>query len=783
MVKLHLNRPWRRTLFGKYVTSFVGLMIFVLAIIGATDIWITYRDAKHALLRAESEKADAAALKVEQFLAELERQISWATRASSVTLEQRRVDDETILEHTPAIAGIVQLDGSGRVALNQTRDGSGTTTEADYAPLFRSALIDKPQFGPVRFTDAGPRMQLFLANPGNRGGVTIADIELRMLSDIVNGIQAGSGVYAYIVTADGRLITHANATLAAHHADVSHLPQVAAAMKSSGHPVEIGSNLEGEEVLSAFAPIPGLNWFLFVEEPLTSAYAPVYALLVRLMWLFAFSLALCIGTSILLARRMTVPIKALEAGASRLAAGDFNHPIDVHTGDEIEALADEFNRMARQLQDSYAKLEQTVEDRTRELAQSVRELLALEEVGRSVAASLDLTDVLATIVGRAAELAQAEGGAIYSFDRDLRSFKLAEAHGLDPGFVQAIRAVRLNRIDGLLSEIAAHRKPIQIPQIAEAMDFPLRAATLAAGFQSALIVPLVGSRDVLGVLIVERRKPGRFPANTVGLMQSFAHQCVLAMNNAHLFHEVEEKGRQLAIASEHKSQFFANMSHELRTPLNAVLGYAELLQDGLYGELPDRAKPVIARVQSNGTHLLGLINDILDLSKMEAGEMSLMLEAYSMRNVIEAVIGTTGSLAHAKGLKVTQEIVDNLPAGFGDERRLTQVLLNIVSNGIKFTETGGVTIRAKVIDEDFELCVEDTGPGIAPEDQARIFEAFQQADNTSTRIKGGTGLGLSISKRFVDMHGGTISVTSAPGTGSIFRVLIPIRVSQERRAA
>jgi signal transduction histidine kinase len=266
-------------------------------------------------------------------------------------------------------------------------------------------------------------------------------------------------------------------------------------------------------------------------------------------------------------------------------------------------------------------------------------------------------------------------------------------------------------------------------------------------------------------------------------MQSFAHQCVLAMNNAYLFHEVEEKGRQLAIASEHKSQFFANMSHELRTPLNAVLGYAELLQDGLYGELPERAKPIIARVQSNGSHLLGLINDILDLSKMEAGEMSLVLEPYSMRNVIETVVGTTGSLAHAKGLKVEQEIAGDLPTGYGDERRLTQVLLNIVSNAIKFTETGGVTIRAKVIEEDFELCVEDTGAGIAPEDQARIFEAFQQADNTSTRIKGGTGLGLSISKRFVDMHGGTISVTSQQGAGSIFRVLIPIRVDEARRAA
>src|SRR3989449_5868370 len=202
--------------------------------------------------------------------------------------------------------------------------------------------------------------------------------------------------------------------------------------------------------------------------------------------------------------------------------------------------------------------------------------------------------------------------------------------------------------------------------------YPLRTVTLAAGFNSALVVPLVGPEGTLGALVVQRRATGAFPASTVGLMQTFAHQSVLAMHNAQLFHEVEEKGQLIAIANEHKSQFFANMSHELRTPLNAVVGYTELIVDGLYGEIPDKAKEVLDRVQINGKHLLGLINDVLDLSKIEAGQLKLSLEDYSMRSVVDSVVATTGSLAHAKGLNIKASVADDLPVGHGDERRLTQ---------------------------------------------------------------------------------------------------------------
>jgi signal transduction histidine kinase len=570
---------------------------------------------------------------------------------------------------------------------------------------------------------------------------------------------------------------HSDAKLIPRDAEFAKLPQVEAARTSQS--LIIGRDPEDRRVLTAFAPIPRMNWFAFVEQPLWQALAPVRDLLLRLAWLLVMGLIVAVIAGTILARRMIVPIRALQTGASRLGASDFAHRIEVRTGDELETLADQFNRMAEQLQESYSRLEHKVEERTRDLAQSVAELKALEEVGRAVASSLDVKAVLATIVTRAVEIAQADGGAIYNYDAATGRFYLGEAHGLSPSLLEAIRTLRIDEADSQMGEAARRQEPVLIPDLAQMPNYPLRTVTLAAGFNSALVVPLVGPEGTVGALVVQRKGKGAFPPSTVGLMQTFAHQSVLAMHNAQLFHELEEKGQQLAIANEHKSQFFANMSHELRTPLNAVLGYAELLVDGLYGEIPDKAKEVLDRVQINGKHLLGLINDVLDLSKLEAGQLTLSLDDYSMQSIVDSVVATTGSLAEAKGLCMKKAVDDALPIGHGDERRLTQVLLNLVGNAIKFTDTGEVEISAHAANGTFDVAVRDTGPGIAPQDQIRIFEDFQQVDNTSTRLKGGTGLGLAIARRFVEMHGGTLTVDSSLGGGSTFHVRVPVRVSEQ----
>jgi signal transduction histidine kinase len=773
------------SLFRKYVATLVGLVVFVLAVTSAVDIWITYRDAKAALLDAQAEKARLAAGRVEELLADLERPITSATRASAETLDQRRKEYLSILRRAPEIVSIVHLDGAGKELIRVSRDGVVVGSGADWSqsPAFLERRQDAAWFGPVHITDAGPRMQVALEHAGRNAGVTVAEVALGFLSDILHGVEAASdGMSAYITTRDGRLIGHVDRDLLVRETDLSRLPQVAALAKAPGS-VDIGRTPDGETVLTTAAAIPRMGWHVLVEQPLSKAYRGLGDVVVRLWGFFVLGLLLCIAAGLLLARRMTVPIKAVQAGAARLAAGDFGQTINVRTGDEIELLADEFNRMAGQLREVYERLEQKVADRTRDLAQSVNELTVLEEAGRALAASLALDDVLATILSRGVELAGADGGAVFGFDRAQGNFRLAGALGLDPDLVAAHRGDDSRRFEGLLREVAEYARTVQVRDIAEAAGFPLQAATLAAGFRSALVAPLVGPDGVLGALVIESRTPGPTKDSKNRLIQTFAHQSAMAMHNALLFREVEHKGRQLAIASEHKSRFFANMSHELRTPLNAVLGFTELLQDGLYGELPERAKQVLERVQANGTHLLCLINDVLDLTKLEAGELSLVLDDYAIRNVIDHVVSTSFALAHAKGLELRQEIDGELPRARGDERRLTQVLLNMVGNAIKFTDKGHVTIKARRAGNHFEIVIADTGPGIAPHDQIRIFEAFQQVDNTSTRLKGGTGLGLSISKRFVEMHGGRIELGSTPGVGSAFTIVIPIVVSEQKAAA
>jgi len=221
------------------------------------------------------------------------------------------------------------------------------------------------------------------------------------------------------------------------------------------------------------------------------------------------------------------------------------------------------------------------------------------------------------------------------------------------------------------------------------------------------------------------------------------------------------------------------MSHELRTPLNAILGYTELLQDGIYGEVPDRIRDVMGRVDRSGRHLLGLINDVLDLSKIEAGQLVLSLADYSLREVVHAVYSQVESLAAEKKLALRVSVAPDLPPGRGDERRLAQVLLNLVGNALKFTEAGEVRVEATAADGAFVVSVSDTGPGIAEADQQRIFEEFQQANSSSTRKKGGTGLGLSIARRIVELHGGRIWVESTPGRGSTFGFTVPIRVEHQ----
>ena len=396
--------------------------------------------------------------------------------------------------------------------------------------------------------------------------------------------------------------------------------------------------------------------------------------------------------------------------------------------------------------------------RTDELARSVEELRALGETSQAVNSTLDLEMVLNTIVTKAVQLSGTEAGAIYVFDERSREFRLRATVGMEPALITALGDAHIRLDDQNIALVLANREPVQVADLGEAARSPVDEIVLRAGFRARLAAPLFSGDDIVGLLVVRRRTPGAFLQNTVDLMKTFAAQSALAIQNARLFQEIDDKGRELELASRHKSQFLANMSHELRTPLNAILGYTELILDNIYGEAPEKMRAVLERVQTNGKHLLGLINDVLDLSKIEAGQLTLSLNDYSLAELVQGVYVAVEPLASQKNLALTTKVEKGLPAGRGDERRLAQVLLNLVGNAIKFTEKGEVAIEASASNGAFNVAVRDSGPGIAAADQQKIFEEFQQVDNTSTRQKGGTGLGLAISKRIVEMHGGRILV-------------------------
>src|SRR5262249_5030857 len=416
-----------------------------------------------------------------------------------------------------------------------------------------------------------------------------------------------------------------------------------------------------------------------------------------------------------------------------------------------------------------------LQGKTDELTQSVEQLTALGEVGQAISSTLDLETVLNTIVSRAVQLSGLDGGVVFEYDDTAEEFVPRAMTETSGALAEARRTTRIRKGEGVLGRTAITLEPVQVPDIAlpGAYEGRLREILIDSGVRAILAVPMVRECQLIGCLGVTRNQRGDFPAETIELLRTFATQSALAIKNARLFHEIEDKGRQLEAASRHKSEFLANMSHELRTPLNAIIGFSEVLNERMFGELNEKQDEYLKDIYASGQHLLSLINDILDLSKIEAGRMELEVTDFDLPAAIDNALILVRERASRRGITLGRAIDDRVGMIRGDERKVKQVLLNLLSNALKFTPEGGrIDVRAAMNDGMAEISVTDTGVGIAPEDQEAIFEEFRQVGTADKKVEG-TGLGLALSRKFIELHGGRIWVKSHVGQGSTFTFTIP----------
>jgi signal transduction histidine kinase len=424
------------------------------------------------------------------------------------------------------------------------------------------------------------------------------------------------------------------------------------------------------------------------------------------------------------------------------------------------------------------RLFKELEGRTTELARSVEELKALGEVSQAVSSTLNVETVLRTVVTRASQLAGADGGSIHEYDELAQELPMRATHNYEVELATALQTTPVRKGEGVMGRAAERREPMQVTDIVQegAYESRFRDVLLRMGYRALLTVPLVREDQLIGTLAVARKVPGEFAPEVIALLGTFATQSALAIQNARLFRELEDKSRQLEAASRHKSEFLANMSHELRTPLNAIIGFSEVLAERMFGEVNAKQAEYLQDILGSGRHLLSLINDILDLSKVEAGHLELELGRFHLPTALDNALTLVRERATRHGITLAQSVDEWVGDIVADERKVKQILLNLLSNAVKFTPAGGrIGVTATVAEGVVTISVSDTGIGIAPEDQAAIFEEFRQVGRDDARKQEGTGLGLTLAKKFVELHGGRIWVQSQVGQGSTFTFTLPVR--------
>jgi signal transduction histidine kinase/HAMP domain-containing protein/predicted transcriptional regulator with HTH domain len=1112
-------------LFRKYVLWTMALVCGALLASGAISIYFSYQENKSALSLVQHEKAVAAAARIEQFIRQIEQQLSFAALPQLGTAggDERRIEFLKLIRQVPAVTDIAQIDSTGREQLLASRlamDVVGSQRDRSQEPAFKAARPGQTYFGPVYFRkETEPYMTIAVKAGGEAGSVTLAEVNLKFIWDVVSRIRIGEKGKAYVVDDTGHLVADPDIGLVLKKTDLSALDHVKAALAGgTGELARLAKDVSGSEVLTAFARIDPLGWIVFVEQPVSEVYATLNASILRTGLLILLGLAASVVASLAFARNMVRPIAVLQEGAQRIGAGDLEQKIEVHTGDELEALANQFNRMTGKLRESYAGLEHKVEVRTQELKNSLDQQTAISEILRVISGSpTDVQPVLEAVAERAAHLCETSYARVFIIDGDvlqpradywagdtqvqisvspvpLRRTSVAGRAAIDRETIhladvvplldteypdarpnvertgqRATLAVPLIREGGAYGAILLYRlepRPFSVDQIALIETFARQAAIaidnvrlfnetkealeqqtaiseilrvissspgdvrpmlnavaeralklcdaaestivlvegdalrFAAGFGSTqtlakdelipltrgsatgravidrelfhmddlatapedefpvgrelqrrfghhaiLSVPLMredraigaialwrmearrfsdkqialvktfadqaaiaienvrlfnatkealeqqtavaeilrvisssptdvqpvldaiaesaarlcdaaaasmyltdgtvlrhlasrgpspdpvsivevlpinrdsisgrallerrtievddmlaagteyplsveiarhsGHRTVVvvplfregmpfGTILLRRQEVRPFSERELALLRTFGDQAAIALENVRLFREIEDKSRQLEVANKHKSEFLANMSHELRTPLNAIIGFSEVLLEKMFGEINAKQQDYLSDIHSSGRHLLALINDILDLSKIEAGRMELEPSDFDVPTALQNAMTLVRERAQRHGIALSLQIDPAVRELRADERKFKQILVNLLSNAVKFTPDGGrVALRARPVESGLEVSVSDTGIGIAPEDQEKVFEEFRQVGGDYKTKQEGTGLGLALARRFVELHCGVITVQSELGKGATFTFTIP----------
>nr|WP_214697093.1 ATP-binding protein [Variovorax paradoxus] len=783
----------RGHLFRKYLLLILSLVMAVLLASGAISLYFSYQENKAALASLQQVKALGAASRIEQYIQQLAEQLSFASLPmfDEADLEARRIEFLRLLRQVPEVTDVAQLDGSGRERVAVSRlgmDTMGSGKDRSSEAAFQNARAGSPWFGPVYFhKGTEPYMTVAIRSAGDKGAVTVADLNLKFIWDVISRISTDDAGKAYVVDSKGLLVADPDIGLVLRKTSLASLPHVraAAAAKAPGPQAMVTHDLQGAEVLVSVAPIEPLGWNVFVERPMAEVYAKLNASILRTGLLLLAGLMVSAVAAWVLARNMVRPIRTLAAGARRIGEGELDAQIVVRTGDELEALADQFNRMSAQLRESYGELERKVEQRTAELTASLEFQTSAAEVLRVLSHTpSDLQPALQAIAERSVLRCRADASKIWLQEGDhfraVTGYQLrgGSGPGRDDALPMSARSV--------VGRAFVEGRTIHVEDVAQLIDWRpagSRKAPRPNGVRTVLAVPMVREGASIGIIAVLRKEVQPFSDAEVRLVETFADQAVIAIQNARLFREIENKGRELEVANRHKSEFLANMSHELRTPLNAIIGFSEVLAERMFGEVNDKQMEYLQDIHSSGQHLLTLINDVLDLSKIEAGRMELDLSCIDLGPLMDDALTLVRERAQRGGVRIALEVGAGLTEWVADARKVKQVIVNLLSNAVKFTPAGGsVRLRARRLDAAgqgvAEVSVADTGVGIAPEDQALVFDEFRQAGSDALRRSEGTGLGLSLAKRFVELHGGTIRVESWPGEGATFSFTLPQQVPE-----